>query len=335
MFCFLNDLNVFYSTSPALLNNEMEDTSLPSSESSWTSSTPESWLEARKSDSDVSIEFSEALDYLLSPSRREPVKFNTFGAYVMLHALMQLTSRLHQHIWISYATQSHKQTSYIALQRWQACWEDSYEFSLSPRNPYSAVSSSAAALFRLAYVRLHTDFSRVRSALLTHDMDQVIKSMKDLTIVVDRSDLTLTTTLHAVNALRTRVKMGMGLKAWATESVRGLQVHLVTIECCESFLFLPSRCRRVLIYLPPGLFSCAWMREIIRRPPSEWTRGETDCVRLVKETLAEVELSRANAQKSYATQLVYAWALILDCCAAWGAQAFLADTLNRYADSLS
>ena len=76
------------------------------------------------------------------------------------------------------------------------------------------------------------------------------------------------------------------------------------------------------------------MSEISTRPEVEWTPDELECVRLVRETLGEVDMDPANAQKPYATQLVYAWALIFECCAIWGLQSVLGDALKIYAESL-
>ncbi|PVH68018.1 hypothetical protein DL98DRAFT_241303 [Cadophora sp. DSE1049] len=141
------------------------------------------------------------------------------------------------------------------------------------------------------------------------------QSIKGLSIKIDRSDSSSKTILHAINALRTRIKLGIALKAGRMDSPHCLQLHLVSIECC--------------------LFASAWMKEVSTRPEAEWTVDEKECVRLVGQTLGEIELDRVNAHKPYSTQLVYAWALIFDCCAVWGIQLILTDALKRFADSLS
>ncbi|KAG4411867.1 hypothetical protein IFR04_015007, partial [Cadophora malorum] len=312
-FCYLNNLNVCFNVPPPLLNWEMNNTLLPTEESEWTSPTPEAWFEGRNHSPHSPVRFSEALDSLLSPTPpAHAVKMSVFGTYVMLHAIVQRMWRFQQDMWIVSSVPDYLSMSYIVVQRWRACWEENAESSLSPRNPYGAVSSSAAALLRLAYMRLHTDFSAVRSAILTHDVEEIARSMKTLSITISSSNIA--TVLPAINALRTRVKMGMALKSWGSKSPHSVQIHLVSIECC--------------------LFSSAWMSEISTHPEVEWTPDELECVRLVRETLGEVDMDPANAQKPYATQLVYAWALIFECCAIWGIQSVLGDALKIYAESL-
>lgn len=210
----------------------MDDALLPSNESDWTCTTPESWFETRTHVPYSSVRFVEALDCLLSPSP-QAVKISCFGAYVMLHAIVQRTWRFQQDSWMVNSIPNHLPISHIALQRWQVCWEENSESSVSPRNPHGAVSSNAAALLRLAHMRLHTDFSTVRSAILSHDVKKITQSMKDLSITINHSNLSLKTALHAIHALRTRIKLGMALKARVTVPPQSLQIHLVSIECCE------------------------------------------------------------------------------------------------------
>ncbi|KAH8593874.1 hypothetical protein B0O99DRAFT_192345 [Bisporella sp. PMI_857] len=312
-FCYLSNLNICFNVAPALLNWEMNNTLLPSEETEWTSPTPESWLEGRNHSPHSPVRFLEALDSLLSPTPQlQAVKMSSFGTYVMLHAIAQRMWRFQQDIWTTNSVSDYLSMFYITVQRWHVCWEENAESSLSPRNPRGAVSSNAAALLRLVHMRLHTDFSPVRSAILTHNVEEIARSMKTLSITIRSSSIA--TVLHAINALRTRVKLGMALKSWGTKSPHSVQVHLVSIECC--------------------LFSSAWMREVSTRPEVEWTPDEIECVRLVRETLGEVDMDPANAQKPYSTQLVYAWALIFECCAIWGIQSVLGDALKIFAESL-
>lgn len=312
-FCYLNNLNVCFNIAPPLLNWEMNNTLLPTGETEWSSPTPEAWLEVRNHSPQPPVRFLEALNSLSSPTPPAHTgKISVFGTYVMLHAIVQRMWRFQQDMWIVNSVPDYLPMSYMVVQRWRACWEENAESSLSPSNPHGPVSSNAAALLRLVYMRLHTDFSAVRSAILTHDVDEIAQSMKTLSIRISSSSIA--TVLPAINALRMRVKMGMALKSWGSKSPHSVQVHLVSIECC--------------------LFSSAWMREISTRPEVEWSPDESECVRLVRETLGEIDMDPANAQKPYATQLVYAWALIFECCAIWGLQSVLGDALKIYAESL-
>lgn len=74
------------------------------------------------------------------------------------------------------------------------------------------------------------------------------------------------------------------------------------------------------------------MKNLSSHPESGWTSEEKECVRLVEEILAEVEIGQSNAGTSYSTQLIAAWASVFECCAVWGIQSVLADALKRYAE---
>lgn len=222
----------------------MGDAPLPCRESDWAATTPATWLEARKQVQGNEARLNEALGGLLSSSQLQSNRISSFGAYVMLHAIVQRMWRLQPEIWTrgntwdffqaSIFEASSFQTSSLAIRKWQAFWEEDSECSLSSRNPHGAVSSNAAALLRLAHMRLHTDFSSVRSAIVSLDAMKISQSMKELSIKIDSSNSTLSTAVHALQSLRTRIRLGMALKTPGRVLPHSLQLHLVSIECCES-----------------------------------------------------------------------------------------------------
>ncbi|KAH8714773.1 hypothetical protein BGZ61DRAFT_574854 [Ilyonectria robusta] len=324
-FVILNNLSICYNAAPALLNREMGDAPLPCRESDWAATTPATWLEARNQVQGKEICLNEALGGLLSSSQPQSNRISSFGAYVMLHAIVQRMWRLQPEIWTrgntwdffqaSILEASSFQASGLAIRKWQAFWEEDSECSLSSRNPHGAVSMNAAALLRLAHMRLHTDFSSVRSAIVSLDAMKISQSMKELCIKIDRSNSTLRTAVHALQSLRTRIRLGMALKTPGRAPSHSLQLHLVSIECC--------------------LFASAWMREVSSRPEYKRTSDEKDCMELGAEILAEVDIGQSNKQKPQSTQLIYAWALVLESSAVWGIQTTLADALKNYAESQS
>ncbi|KAH6999329.1 hypothetical protein EDB80DRAFT_724573 [Ilyonectria destructans] len=322
-FVILNNLSICYNVAPPLLNCEMGDAPLPCCESDWAATTPATWLEGRKQIQGNEARLNEALGGLLSSSQPQSNRISSFGAYVMLHAIVQRMWRLQPEIWTrgntwdffqaSVFEASSFQASSLAIQKWQAFWEEDSECSLSSRNPHGAVSSNAAALLRLAHMRLHTDFSSVRSAIVSLDAMKISQSMKELSIKIDSSNSTLRTAVHALQSLRTRIRLGMALKTPGRVLPHSLQLHLVSIECC--------------------LFASAWMREVSSRPEYKRTSDEKDCMELVAEILAEVDIGQSNKQKPHSTQLIYAWALVLESSAVWGIQTTLANALKNYAES--
>ncbi|QKX61699.1 uncharacterized protein TRUGW13939_08854 [Talaromyces rugulosus] len=64
------------------------------------------------------------------------------------------------------------------------------------------------------------------------------------------------------------------------------------------------------------------------------TPEEQESVKLTLETRGELNLAPVHAQKPFATQLVYAWALIFERCNATKVQGILAEALNIYASTL-
>lgn len=76
------------------------------------------------------------------------------------------------------------------------------------------------------------------------------------------------------------------------------------------------------------------MKETQNRPESQWSPEEAEQIKLVREILSEVDLPASRTQKPDAARLVYMWALILNRRAVWKLQKIVADSLERYADSL-
>lgn len=211
----------------------MSDTPLPCRETDWTSPTPNAWSEARLHGQLLDVPFDKALRGLFTPLQPETIRISSFGGYVMLHAILQQMWRLQPETWMQDDIWGHFQNLYIALQKWQICWEEEPECSLSLRNPHGAVSPNAAALLRLAHLRLHTDFSPVRSAIASLDPEKIAQSMEGLSISIDRSNSSLKTAEHALQALRTRIKLGMTSKTPGMVPPHSLQLHIVSLECCE------------------------------------------------------------------------------------------------------
>jgi hypothetical protein len=66
----------------------------------------------------------------------------------------------------------------------------------------------------------------------------------------------------------------------------------------------------------------------------DWTSDDAQVIRLVREILSEVDLPTTPSQKPVAVRVVYAWALIFKRRTVWKLQKIIADSLQRFADSL-
>ncbi|KAL4756329.1 uncharacterized protein BDW70DRAFT_164603 [Aspergillus foveolatus] len=314
-FTTLNVLTICFHITPALLVHEMSSIPLPCNESEWASPTMESWLQVRMGCVRVRTCLGEALAALLCPSPLQAETVSVYGTYVLLHSILQGLWGFQQNAWLGSSDLAKYLSKFeVTLERWHTCWEDNVESSVSPRNPYSAVTANPAALFRLAYMWTGADFSGVRAAIASLRPETIESSFKQLVIPVSQAHLTMRIVMHAIGALATRVKLGMALKEQRLSCFQSFEVHLFSVECC--------------------LFSCAWLKETQNRPESQWSPEEAEQVKLVREILSEVDLPASRAQKPDAVRLVYAWALILNRRAVWKLQKIVADSLERYADSL-
>lgn len=236
-FTALNTLTVCFHVPPALLVHEMSHIPLPCNESEWSSPTMESWLKTRMGRVQGCLCLGEALAALLaffSPSPEATDTVSVFGTYVLLHAILQEIWDLRQNMWLeSTDLAKYLQKFELTLGRWHTVWEGNVESSVSPRNPYSAVTANPAALFRLAYMWIGVDFSSVRTAIASHSPETIVRSFAQVVIPNSQSDLTMRIVMHAINALRTRVKLGMGLREQRLSCFQSFEVHLFSVECCE------------------------------------------------------------------------------------------------------
>ena len=216
-----------YSVAPSLLNEEIETTPLPCRESIWQSQTPHRWIEATNEAQSYDVRFSEALTYFQSPLQVQSKRLSSLGAFVVLNVIVHRMLRYAPDIWCAAASSNSYQISFTALEKWKTSWEDGYQ------DHTPLLASNAYALLQVAYIRLHTNFSSIRSSMITLDSNRIAQSMSRLPIRVDRSNSSLKTAMVAMLSLRTRVKLVMTLKSAGRLSLHGFHLHLVSIECCK------------------------------------------------------------------------------------------------------
>lgn len=217
-------MTICYEVAPGLLNEEMKNTLVPCRDLEWSAPSPERWREASKDAQRYNVRFLKALNYFHSPLVANCRPISSFGAYVMLNAIVQHMWRFPPDVCQLNADWSNFQNSLMALQKWQESWEDTCQ------DPASILASNASALLQVAHTRLHTNFFPVRSTLLTLNSEKISRSMKDFRVVVDRSNSSLQTARLCLQSLRTRVKLALTSKA---NGRTGFHLHLVSIECCE------------------------------------------------------------------------------------------------------
>lgn len=230
----LSVLTICFNIPPPLLGSEMRDIPLPSDESEWRSASPELWARVRTGNCQHRPRFNEVLDSLLPCSSPAGGTVSVFGSYILLHSIVQNMWTLKQNIWLGPLHMSScLETVSQALEKWQAAWESNVESSVSSGNPYSAAAANSAALIRLSYMWCGADFSPVRAAVFSHDAGKIAQSMEHLDIPAGQTEETLKIAAHAIDALKTRVKLGIALEGPKVGCFQSLEAYLFSVECCE------------------------------------------------------------------------------------------------------
>ncbi|KAI0377765.1 hypothetical protein F5Y04DRAFT_172730 [Hypomontagnella monticulosa] len=315
IYIYLSALAVNFQTANGLCNLDMSDCFLPCEEIEWTSTTPDAWQSNRQSSFRPPVRFSDAMTSLSSSQSTSPLSFSTFGSYVMLHGIVKQLASLHQDVWLMESTPMLVQRFEQALDRWKIWSEQNPEFHISPRYPNGVIAANAISLYRQAHVRLYTSFGLLRSTLATRNVQDLLRSIKDIKITISGSNTCLKAAQCAIEALRTSVKLGLFLTGSISGWHRKLMFNLYSIECC--------------------LFLSFWIREQCNRPILDRSAEENNLVRLTQETLTEINLDPVLTTKPYSIQLLYAWALVFQVCNASGLHGIVAEALKMYADGLT
>ncbi|KAL1858222.1 hypothetical protein VTK73DRAFT_7869 [Phialemonium thermophilum] len=245
-YCFFNLCSIAYNTPPLLLTSEV-NLYLPHPSRMWRAESAWQWQEARQSYPNVEIALQDAFSRLLNrPSQGPPSPVSSLGHYVLIHALIQ-------HIYLL------KQTSFTvvspfevhrglklddiegvsqALRMWKIGFEQhqqvraneaSHQGSGADGASGGPVTFNAAALLRLAYIRLYTDLSSSRS-LGTRDPAAVATSFSDAPLLT-RNPRLRGAVMEAIHSLSMLVKMGVNYVARTKSLEWSIQHSLCNLEC--------------------------------------------------------------------------------------------------------
>lgn len=229
VYSYFSVLNLSCNIPPALLNSEM-DLFLPCAEREWTAATPETWAEYRKlCQKRPEAAFPRVLRSLLSPAEPSAIPCSTSGGYIVLHAILQQVWHIRQ---ASPGGPAELATVEIALKKWQAMSTAHPESSLSSRSPYDPLVFNSNSLLRLAYIRLAVDFSRIRAVLMSQNTNAISHAMASQPTNVHRSPMSTKAAVHAIDALRIPLKMGLHPPTKSGTFPWSLQHHLFSLECC-------------------------------------------------------------------------------------------------------
>ncbi|KAK5226014.1 hypothetical protein LTR72_003917 [Exophiala xenobiotica] len=218
-YALLNLHSIAFDRPPQLLNIEVS-VFLPSCVEPWTATNSTQW---RRSRSQHQFPFQESLRSLFDGTVS---LVSSFANYVLIHGLLQQLSLEHCGAMGKSLQPDTVSAFETAFRAWQSSWELTHEATLDPLSGKGPLGLNAAALLRLAYVRLN---SRLRPCriLLSRDAWCLLSDKQHLerSIQVDRA------ALHAAHALSIPVRLGIELITHTRIPFRSIEHSLSSLEC--------------------------------------------------------------------------------------------------------
>ncbi|KAK2486172.1 hypothetical protein H9L39_00099 [Fusarium oxysporum f. sp. albedinis] len=235
-YSFFNLHSIAYNIPPKLLNSEIGALNLPSPELHWRAETAEQWLAARKKDTFDEVSVQSAYKNLSTKANgRQSPALSSFGNYILIHRLVQQIFFARQSM-ILFDADDDAPLPPQAMERlesalcaWQRNWEATKDSSLDPLAPGGPLSFNATALFKLAYIRLHTDLGPYRR-LETRDPGAIAQAFCTAPLL-QRSTGVNRAVLHSAHSLSIPVRIGIEFVA-RTQTLHWIIVHsLCNLEC--------------------------------------------------------------------------------------------------------
>lgn len=216
-----NMLSTAFDIPPLILNHEIK-ICLPSFAKRWKARDEKQW---RNAPIQVERRFREAFLFLFNGtefSKREAV--SAFSNYILVHALIQ-------QIFIDRHGTSGLQLGTInvfetALRTWKLSWEHTFEVTIDPNVPKGPLGLAGVTLFRLAYIRLGSDYGPCRG-VFARDKRCILAPRPAL----QRSPHVDRAVLHAAHAFAIPMRLGIELVASSKTPVWTTEHSLCSLEC--------------------------------------------------------------------------------------------------------
>ena len=240
-YCFFNLCSVAYNMPPLLLTSEV-NLFLPHPSQLWRADTAWQWQEARQSIPVLRMTVHEAVGRLFGRGPQIPPHISSLGNYVLTHALLQHIYLLRQTT-ISPAMPFDPQRQIQggirpedvedvthAVRSWQMTFEQGHQIRATAAQqagfgadafPGGPIAFNAAALIKLAYIRLYADMTPSRG-LEMRDHIVVATALADSPLLV-RSARVNSAVVQAVHALSVLVKTGVSYIARTKSSEWSIQ----------------------------------------------------------------------------------------------------------------
>lgn len=221
-YVLLNMHSIAFGIPPLILTHEV-GMFLPSHADAWKAKNTTEWHQATLQ---VEYQFQEALHSLFDGSRiSKDASVSSFSNFILIHGLLQ-------QIYIDRHGSTGLQGSEVinsferALRNWQLSWEQTSESTLDPQTPKGPFGLSAAALLRLAYLRLNSDLCPCQD-FVSGDFQRITKRSSSL----NRSPHVDKAVLHATHALSVPVRLGVEFMASNQTAIWTIEHSLCSLEC--------------------------------------------------------------------------------------------------------
>jgi len=166
------------------------------------------------------------------------VLYSHFGSFIMINAICsQLWTRLK----LRTAEPNISLGSIeFAIDAWQRAWNADPDSSMSPTSPHGPLSFNASALYRMANIRIFRDYSRVKMAFRTMDVERINNMMSEEVSGRgwERNMDMMRAIMPATLQLQIPIKMGIKLVArtaaliWSVEHVLcATETGIIPISC--------------------------------------------------------------------------------------------------------
>lgn len=215
-----NMLSTAFDIPPLILNHEIQ-ICLPSFAKRWRARDAIQWQDAPRQ---VERRFRDAFLSLFSGTEFSHGPVSAFSNYILVHALInQIFIDRHGSSGLQLGTINAFET---ALRTWKVSWEHTFEATIDLNVPKGPLGLAGVTLFRLAHIRLCSDYGPCRGVLARNP--QCILAPRHS---LQRSPCVDKAVLHAAHALAIPMRLGIDLVASSKTPVWTTEHSLCSLEC--------------------------------------------------------------------------------------------------------
>jgi len=196
---------------------------LPGYAKQWKASNAAEWQQAARQNE---RSFQEGLHSLfMGTGISGDIAVSSFSNYLLIHGILQQIY-IDRHGIMGTLQPETTKSFKAALRNWQSSFERGDEPFLDPLIPKDAVGLMGAALLRLAYTRLNSDFVSSKF-LLSRDLNITMGT----TSTLNRSQGLDKAVLHAAHGLSIPVRLGTPFMARTKTPIWSIEHSLCSLEC--------------------------------------------------------------------------------------------------------